>query len=184
MITSRGGGDRGGQAHDWQTGEPPEGQRPSVHRRSNVHEADCRGGGTLISFLYPGKKRTSSKSWPGRKATADRGDRFAHPRGAQKMERCREAKIAGYARWSKRPAIGRFFGTDDAGGRVRREDRSSARAWRGGGDFGRGERHGSVCARSTRGDGQEQVRAGPSSSSQRVEEATGGAAMEGDSPAL
>ena len=72
--------------------------RPSRTRRSGVHEADLlREGGTLISFLWPGKNQALVDRLAARKATALAIDQVPRITRAQKMDALSSmANIAGY----------------------------------------------------------------------------------------
>src|SRR5688500_19737319 len=62
-------------------------QPPSVHPVLNVHEADLiREGGTLISFLYPGKHKEIIDRLAARRATAIAVDQIPRITRAQKMD--------------------------------------------------------------------------------------------------
>src|SRR5688572_25739882 len=73
-------------------------QPPSMHPVLNVHEADLiREGGTLISFLYPGKNKEIVNRLAARKATAIAMDQVPRITRAQKMDALSSmANIAGY----------------------------------------------------------------------------------------
>src|SRR6185436_1764484 len=83
----------------WQTGDILlKVQPPSMHPALNVHEAELiREGGTLISFLYPGKKKDIVDKLAARKATAIAVDQIPRITRAQKMDALSSmANIAGY----------------------------------------------------------------------------------------
>src|SRR5678815_2461986 len=107
----------------WQTGDivlkvQPPGDNPSL----NVHEADLiREGGTLISFLYPGKNTEIVKRLAARKATAIAVDQIPRITRAQKMDALSSmANIAGYRAVVEAASFyGRFFtGQMTAAGKV------------------------------------------------------------------
>src|SRR5687767_6554728 len=97
-------------------------QPPSMHPVLNVHEADLiREGGTLISFLYPGKHRDIVDRLAARKATAIAVDQIPRITRAQKMDALSSmANIAGYRAVVEAASFyGRFFtGQMTAAGRV------------------------------------------------------------------
>jgi NAD(P) transhydrogenase subunit alpha len=107
----------------WQTGDIIlKVQPPSVHPALNVHEADLiREGGTLISFLYPGKNKDIVDKLAARKATAIAVDQIPRITRAQKMDALSSmANIAGYRAVVEAASFyGRFFtGQMTAAGRV------------------------------------------------------------------
>ena len=97
-------------------------QPPSMHPVLNVHEADLiREGGTLISFLYPGKNKDIVDRLAARKATAIAVDQIPRITRAQKMDALSSmANIAGYRAVIEAASFyGRFFtGQMTAAGRV------------------------------------------------------------------
>ena len=97
-------------------------QPPSMHPALNVHEADLiREGGTLISFLYPGKNKEIVDRLAARKATAIAVDQIPRITRAQKMDALSSmANIAGYRAVVEAASFyGRFFtGQMTAAGRV------------------------------------------------------------------
>jgi len=97
-------------------------QPPSMHPALNVHEADLiREGGTLISFLYPGKNKEIVERLAARKATAIAVDQIPRITRAQKMDALSSmANIAGYRAVVEAASFyGRFFtGQMTAAGRV------------------------------------------------------------------
>ncbi|HJU41412.1 MAG TPA: Re/Si-specific NAD(P)(+) transhydrogenase subunit alpha [Vicinamibacterales bacterium] len=97
-------------------------QPPSLHPQLNVHEADLiRQGGTLISFLYPGKNKDIVEKLAARKATAIAIDQIPRITRAQKMDALSSmANIAGYRAVVEAASFyGRFFtGQMTAAGRV------------------------------------------------------------------
>jgi NAD(P) transhydrogenase subunit alpha len=97
-------------------------QPPSMHPVLNVHEADLiREGGTLISFLYPGKNKEIVNRLAARKATAIAVDQIPRITRAQKMDALSSmANIAGYRAVVEAASFyGRFFtGQMTAAGRV------------------------------------------------------------------
>jgi NAD(P) transhydrogenase subunit alpha len=97
-------------------------QPPSMHPALNVHEADLiREGGTLISFLYPGKNKEIVDRLSARKATAIAVDQIPRITRAQKMDALSSmANIAGYRAVVEAASFyGRFFtGQMTAAGRV------------------------------------------------------------------
>ena len=97
-------------------------QPPSTHPGLNVHEADLiREGGTLISFLYPGKNSEIVDRLAARKATAIAVDQIPRITRAQKMDALSSmANIAGYRAVVEAASFyGRFFtGQMTAAGRV------------------------------------------------------------------
>src|SRR5687768_9530845 len=97
-------------------------QPPSMHPVLNVHEADLiREGGTLISFLYPGKNKEIVDRLAARKATAIAVDQIPRITRAQKMDALSSmANIAGYRAVVEAASFyGRFFtGQMTAAGRV------------------------------------------------------------------
>jgi NAD(P) transhydrogenase subunit alpha len=107
----------------WQTGDILlKVQPPSVHPALNVHEADLiREGGTLISFLYPGKNKDIVDKLAARKATAIAVDQIPRITRAQKMDALSSmANIAGYRAVVEAASFyGRFFtGQMTAAGKV------------------------------------------------------------------
>jgi NAD(P) transhydrogenase subunit alpha len=97
-------------------------QPPSMHPGLNVHEADLiREGGTLISFLYPGKNTDIVNRLAARKATAIAVDQIPRITRAQKMDALSSmANIAGYRAVVEAASFyGRFFtGQMTAAGKV------------------------------------------------------------------
>ena len=97
-------------------------QPPSMHPDLNVHEADLiRQGGTLISFLYPGKNKDIVERLAARKATAIAVDQIPRITRAQKMDALSSmANIAGYRAVVEAASFyGRFFtGQMTAAGKV------------------------------------------------------------------
>ncbi|HEX6163169.1 MAG TPA: Re/Si-specific NAD(P)(+) transhydrogenase subunit alpha [Vicinamibacterales bacterium] len=97
-------------------------QPPSMHPVLNVHEADLiREGGTLISFLYPGKNKDIVDKLAARKANAIAVDQIPRITRAQKMDALSSmANIAGYRAVIEAASFyGRFFtGQMTAAGRV------------------------------------------------------------------
>jgi H+-translocating NAD(P) transhydrogenase subunit alpha len=97
-------------------------QPPAMHPVLNVHEADLiREGGTLISFLYPGKNKDIVDKLAARKATAIAVDQIPRITRAQKMDALSSmANIAGYRAVVEAASFyGRFFtGQMTAAGRV------------------------------------------------------------------
>ena len=97
-------------------------QPPALHPELNVHEADLiRDGGTLISFLYPGKNKDIVEKLAARKATAIAIDQIPRITRAQKMDALSSmANIAGYRAVVEAASFyGRFFtGQMTAAGRV------------------------------------------------------------------
>src|SRR5687767_10857112 len=97
-------------------------QPPSTHPGLNVHEADLiREGGTLISFLYPGKNKEIVERLAARKATAIAMDLIPRITRAQKMDALSSmANIAGYRAVIEAASFfGRFFtGQMTAAGKV------------------------------------------------------------------
>src|SRR5919112_1661990 len=97
-------------------------QPPAMHPQLNVHEADLiREGGTLISFLYPGKNKDIVDKLAARKATAIAVDQIPRITRAQKMDALSSmANIAGYRAVIEAASFyGRFFtGQMTAAGRV------------------------------------------------------------------
>jgi H+-translocating NAD(P) transhydrogenase subunit alpha len=97
-------------------------QPPSLHPVLNVHEADLiRQGGTLISFLYPGKHKDIVDRLAARKATVIAVDQIPRITRAQKMDALSSmANIAGYRAVVEAASFyGRFFtGQMTAAGRV------------------------------------------------------------------
>jgi NAD(P) transhydrogenase subunit alpha len=97
-------------------------QPPSMHPALDVHEADLiREGGTLISFLYPGKNTDIVQRLAARKATAIAVDQIPRITRAQKMDALSSmANIAGYRAVVEAASFyGRFFtGQMTAAGRV------------------------------------------------------------------
>jgi NAD(P) transhydrogenase subunit alpha len=107
----------------WQVGDiVMKVQPPAVHPQLNVHEADLiREGGTLISFLYPGKNKDIVDKLSARKATAIAIDQIPRITRAQKMDVLSSmANIAGYRAVVEAASYyGRFFtGQMTAAGRV------------------------------------------------------------------
>jgi NAD(P) transhydrogenase subunit alpha len=107
----------------WQTGDILlKVQPPSVHPALNVHEADLiREGGTLISFLYPGKNKDIVDRLAARRATAIAVDQIPRITRAQKMDALSSmANIAGYRAVVEAASFyGRFFtGQMTAAGKV------------------------------------------------------------------
>jgi NAD(P) transhydrogenase subunit alpha len=97
-------------------------QPPAMHPALNVHEAALiREGGTLISFLYPGKNKDIVDRLAARKATAIAVDQIPRITRAQKMDALSSmANIAGYRAVVEAASFyGRFFtGQMTAAGRV------------------------------------------------------------------
>ncbi len=97
-------------------------QPPAMHPGLNVHEADLiREGGTLISFLYPGKNTDIVQRLAARKATAIAVDQIPRITRAQKMDALSSmANIAGYRAVVEAASFyGRFFtGQMTAAGKV------------------------------------------------------------------
>jgi H+-translocating NAD(P) transhydrogenase subunit alpha len=97
-------------------------QPPAMHPALNVHEADLiREGGTLISFLYPGKNKEIVDKLAARKATAIAVDQIPRITRAQKMDALSSmANIAGYRAVIEAASFyGRFFtGQMTAAGKV------------------------------------------------------------------
>jgi H+-translocating NAD(P) transhydrogenase subunit alpha len=97
-------------------------QPPAMHPVLHVHEADLiREGGTLISFLYPGKHKDILDRLAARKATAIAVDQIPRITRAQKMDALSSmANIAGYRAVVEAASFyGRFFtGQMTAAGRV------------------------------------------------------------------
>jgi NAD(P) transhydrogenase subunit alpha len=97
-------------------------QPPSMHPVLNEHEAGLiREGGTLISFLYPGKNKEIVERLAARKATAIAVDQIPRITRAQKMDALSSmANIAGYRAVIEAASFyGRFFtGQMTAAGRV------------------------------------------------------------------
>ena len=97
-------------------------QPPSLHPVLNVHEADLiREGGTLISFLYPGKNKETVDRLAARRATAIAVDQIPRITRAQKMDALSSmANIAGYRAVVEAASFyGRFFtGQMTAAGKV------------------------------------------------------------------
>ncbi len=97
-------------------------QPPEMHPGLNVHEADLiREGGTLISFLYPGKNKDLVERLAARKATAIAVDQIPRITRAQKMDALSSmANIAGYRAVVEAASFyGRFFtGQMTAAGKV------------------------------------------------------------------
>ncbi len=107
----------------WQTGDIVlKVQPPSDHPALGVHEADLiREGGTLISFLYPGKNTAIVNRLAARKATAIAVDQIPRITRAQKMDALSSmANIAGYRAVVEAASFyGRFFtGQMTAAGKV------------------------------------------------------------------
>jgi len=97
-------------------------QPPAAHPELGVHEAELiREGGTLISFLYPGKNKDIIDRLRARKATAIAVDQIPRITRAQKMDALSSmANIAGYRAVVEAASFyGRFFtGQMTAAGRV------------------------------------------------------------------
>ena len=97
-------------------------QPPAPHPTLGVHEAELiREGGTLISFLYPGKNKDIIDLLTRRKATAIAVDQIPRITRAQKMDALSSmANIAGYRAVVEAASFyGRFFtGQMTAAGRV------------------------------------------------------------------
>src|SRR5918992_526182 len=97
-------------------------QPPSMHPVLNEHEAGLiREGGTLISFLYPGKNKEIVDRLAARRATAIAVDQIPRITRAQKMDALSSmANIAGYRAVVEAASFyGRFFtGQMTAAGRV------------------------------------------------------------------
>ena len=97
-------------------------QPPAAHPAMGVHEAELiREGGTLISFLYPGKNKDIIDRLAVRKATAIAVDQIPRISRAQKMDALSSmANIAGYRAVVEAASFyGRFFtGQMTAAGRV------------------------------------------------------------------
>ena len=97
-------------------------QPPAAHPALGVHEAELiREGGTLISFLYPGKNKDIIDRLAARKATAIAVDQIPRITRAQKMDALSSmANIAGYRAVVEAASFyGRFFtGQMTAAGRV------------------------------------------------------------------
>jgi NAD(P) transhydrogenase subunit alpha len=97
-------------------------QPPAPHPDLHVHEADLiREGGTLISFLYPGKHKEIIDRLAARKATVIAVDQIPRITRAQKMDALSSmANIAGYRAVVEAASFyGRFFtGQMTAAGRV------------------------------------------------------------------
>ena len=97
-------------------------QPPAMHPVLNEHEAGLiRQGGTLISFLYPGKNKEIVERLAARKATAIAVDQIPRITRAQKMDALSSmANIAGYRAVVEAASFyGRFFtGQMTAAGRV------------------------------------------------------------------
>ena len=97
-------------------------QPPAAHPELGVHEAELlREGGTLISFLYPGKNTDIIERLAARKATAIAVDQIPRISRAQKMDALSSmANIAGYRAVVEAASFyGRFFtGQMTAAGRV------------------------------------------------------------------
>ena len=97
-------------------------QPPAAHPDLGVHEAELiREGGTLISFLYPGKNTDIIGRLAARKATAIAVDQIPRITRAQKMDALSSmANIAGYRAVVEAASFyGRFFtGQMTAAGRV------------------------------------------------------------------
>ena len=107
----------------WQTGDVLlKVQPPAPHPELGVHEADLiREGGTLISFLYPGKNKDIVDKLAARRATAIAVDQIPRITRAQKMDALSSmANIAGYRAVVEAASFyGRFFtGQMTAAGRV------------------------------------------------------------------
>jgi len=97
-------------------------QPPAMHPGLGVHEAELiREGGTLISFLYPGKNAALIDALARRKATAIAVDQIPRITRAQKMDALSSmANIAGYRAVVEAASFyGRFFtGQMTAAGKV------------------------------------------------------------------
>ncbi|HYE86049.1 MAG TPA: hypothetical protein VEA16_06825, partial [Vicinamibacterales bacterium] len=97
-------------------------QPPAIHPTLGVHEAELiRDGGTLISFLYPGKNPDIVTLLAARKATAIAVDQIPRITRAQKMDALSSmANIAGYRAVVEAASFyGRFFtGQMTAAGKV------------------------------------------------------------------
>ena len=97
-------------------------QPPAMHPLLGVHEAELiREGGTLISFLYPGKHTDIVERLAARKATAIAVDQIPRITRAQKMDALSSmANIAGYRAVVEAASFyGRFFtGQMTAAGKV------------------------------------------------------------------
>jgi NAD(P) transhydrogenase subunit alpha len=97
-------------------------QPPAMHPVLGVHEAELiREGGTLISFLYPGKHTDIVERLAARRATAIAVDQIPRITRAQKMDALSSmANIAGYRAVVEAASFyGRFFtGQMTAAGRV------------------------------------------------------------------
>jgi NAD(P) transhydrogenase subunit alpha len=107
----------------WQSGDIVlKVQPPAMHPALNMHEADLiREGGTLISFLYPGKNKDIVDKLAARKANAIAVDQIPRITRAQKMDALSSmANIAGYRAVVEAASFyGRFFtGQMTAAGRV------------------------------------------------------------------
>ena len=107
----------------WQTGDILlKVQPPETNPALGVHEADLiREGGTLISFLYPGKNTELVQRLAARKATAIAVDQIPRISRAQKMDALSSmANIAGYRAVVEAASFyGRFFtGQMTAAGKV------------------------------------------------------------------
>ena len=107
----------------WQAGDiVMKVQPPAPHPTLGAHEADLiRQGGTLISFLYPGKNKDVVDRLAARKATAIAIDQVPRITRAQKMDALSSmANIAGYRAVVEAASFyGRFFtGQMTAAGRV------------------------------------------------------------------
>jgi NAD(P) transhydrogenase subunit alpha len=107
----------------WQVGEIVlKVQPPAAHPTLGVHETDLlRDGGTIISFLYPGKNKDLVDRLAARKATALAVDQIPRITRAQKMDALSSmANIAGYRAVIEAASYyGRFFtGQMTAAGKV------------------------------------------------------------------
>ena len=112
-----------GSREIWQAGDIVlKVQPPAAHPGLGVHEAELiREGGTLISFLYPGKNKDIIDRLAARKATAIAVDQIPRITRAQKMDALSSmANIAGYRSVVEAASFyGRFFtGQMTAAGRV------------------------------------------------------------------
>jgi H+-translocating NAD(P) transhydrogenase subunit alpha len=107
----------------WQAGDVVlKVQPPDQHPQLGVHEADLlREGGTVISFLWPGKNAALIERLAARKATAIAMDQVPRISRAQKMDALSSmANIAGYRAVIEAASFyGRFFtGQMTAAGKV------------------------------------------------------------------
>lgn len=107
----------------WQTGDILlKVQPPAEHPTLGVHEVELlREGGTMISFLYPGKNTDIVQRLAARKATAIAVDQIPRITRAQKMDALSSmANIAGYRAVVEAASFyGRFFtGQMTAAGKV------------------------------------------------------------------